>query len=48
MRNLLALLHYFGAIQTDGDWLNDWLSHMDADVAELAQAVGHFLATWGG
>lgn len=49
MRNLIALLHYFGVVLSDDpDWMNDWLSHMDADIAELAQAIGHFLASWGG
>jgi phage-related minor tail protein len=39
-----ALTLYFDAIRQDGDWLNDWLTHMPADVANLARQMGKALA----
>ncbi len=38
------VLKYFQAIQEDGDWLNDWLSHMPKDVANLSKQLGFILA----
>ena len=35
---------YFQAIQEDGDWLNDWLTHMPKDVANLAKQIGFILS----
>lgn len=39
-----ALIQYFEAIQEDGDWLNDWLTHMPKQVANVARELGKFLA----
>lgn len=39
-----ALTLYFEAIRQDGDWLNDWLTHMPKEVANLAQQMGKALA----
>ena len=35
---------YFEAIREDGDWLNDWLTHMPKDVANLAKQIGFVIA----
>ncbi|HSW76116.1 MAG TPA: hypothetical protein VLG50_03685 [Candidatus Saccharimonadales bacterium] len=39
-----ALGRYFEAIQEDGDWMNDWLTHMPGKVAALAEEMGKILA----
>lgn len=40
---LWALLNYFAVCLTDGDYLNDWLTHLPIDVNHALQVVGHFL-----
>jgi hypothetical protein len=35
---------YFQAIQEDGDWLNDWLTHMPKHIANVARQLGNVLA----
>lgn len=39
-----ALVQYFEAIQEDGDWLNDWLTHMPKQVADAAKQMGKLMA----
>lgn len=39
-----AVTAYFEAIQEDGDWLNDMLTHMPRQVAAIARQVGQALA----
>jgi hypothetical protein len=39
-----AVAKYFEAIREDGDWLNDWLTHMPKDVANLAKQIGFVIA----
>lgn len=39
-----AVTAYFEAIQEDGDWLNDMLTHMPKQVADIARQVGKALA----
>jgi hypothetical protein len=39
-----AVSKYFDAIREDGDWLNDWLTHMPKDVANLAKQIGFVIA----
>jgi phage-related minor tail protein len=39
-----AVSKYFEAIREDGDWLNDWLTHMPKDVANLAKQIGFVIA----
>jgi hypothetical protein len=39
------VLHkYFQAIQEDGDYLNDWLTHMPKNIADMARKIGKSLA----
>lgn len=42
---LLNLLRYLAIVITDGDWLNDWLTHLPADIAPAVQTVGQFIAS---
>lgn len=35
---------YFTAIQEDGDWLNDWLTHMPKQIRSTIQEMGKMLA----
>jgi phage-related minor tail protein len=39
-----ALQSYFDAIREDGDWLNDMLTHMPKNIANLAKQIGFVLA----
>jgi phage-related minor tail protein len=39
-----AVQSYFQAIVEDGDWLNDWLTHMPAQVQDYAKQLGFVLA----
>lgn len=39
-----AIHKYFQAIQEDGDWLNDWLSHMPKNIKNLAMQLGYVMA----
>jgi phage-related minor tail protein len=39
-----AVSKYFKAIQEDGDWLNDWLTHMPKDISDIARQMGKALA----
>lgn len=40
---LWALLNYFAVCLTDGDYLNDWATHLPHDVAHALVIVGHWL-----
>jgi hypothetical protein len=35
-----VLYDYFEAIQEDGDWANDWLTHMPKKLHDIAEAFG--------
>ena len=41
---LMAFLKYLAIVATDGDWANDWLTHVPASVAPHLEAVGQWLA----
>ena len=43
--DLLSLLRYLAIVITDGDYLNDWLTHLPSDVAPHVMEVGKFIAT---
>lgn len=47
---LTALMSYVGAVLTDGDWRNDWLTHLpDVGLMRLVVAVmGRLLACISG
>jgi phage-related minor tail protein len=38
-----AVQKYFQAIVEDGDWMNDWLTHMPKQVREYAKQLGYVL-----
>lgn len=38
-----ALTLYFDTVRQEGDWMNDWLTHMPNQVAELAAQMGRAL-----
>jgi hypothetical protein len=42
---LLNLLRYFSFVIVDGDWANDWLTHLDPSIAEAAQTIGQFISS---
>jgi len=39
-----ALVNYFEAIREDGDWLNDWLTHMPKQMHDVAMQMGKIIA----
>jgi hypothetical protein len=41
---LLDLFRYFAFVVIDGDYLNDWLTHLDPSIADAAQTIGIFIA----
>lgn len=36
-----ALMNYFQAVLADGDYLNDWLTHLPAWAQPSVETVGH-------
>ena len=38
---------YIGAVLEDGDYLNDWLTHLPESVQPAAEAFGRFVAAVG-
>ena len=40
--------NYIGAVMEDGDYLNDWLTHLPESLQPAAEAFGHFVAALGG
>ena len=41
----MQYIMYLLIVLTDGDYLNDWLTHMPADVATYAEVIGRFVST---
>lgn len=41
---LIDLLRYFAFVIAEGDWKNDWLTHLPVDLAPHVEVVGHFIA----
>lgn len=41
----MSLLYYFIGIIQDGDYLNDWLTHLPTILQPIILAIGHILAT---
>lgn len=41
---LNAIYNYFAAIIEDGDYLNDWLTHLPMVVGHIVLQIGMFLA----
>ena len=44
MSLLLDLLRYLSYVVVDGDWLNDWLSHLPAGMESYAIEMGKAVA----
>lgn len=42
---LHAIAWYYQAILVDGDWANDWLTHVPRALRPTLQAIGRMLAT---
>jgi hypothetical protein len=40
--------NYIGAVIEDGDYLNDWLTHLPESIQPAAEAFGRFVAALGG
>lgn len=45
MRHLLAFLKYISVVVVEGDWANDWITHLPEWVQPHLAEVGKFLAT---
>jgi hypothetical protein len=39
-----AVVLYLQAVAEDGDWLNDWLTHMPTWLARIMEVIGRWLA----
>lgn len=39
-----ALREYFGIVVSDGDWLNDWLTHLPEFLRPIVAMVGYLLS----
>ena len=42
--DLIDMARYFAIVITDGDWLNDWLTHLPTELAPHVIEVGKFIA----
>ena len=45
MRHLIAFLKYISVVVVEGDWANDWITHLPEWVQPHLAEVGKFLAT---
>jgi len=41
---MIALARYLLVVVTDGDYLNDWLTHLPADTIDATQTAGWLLS----
>lgn len=41
----MALVHYFAAVLADGDYLNDWLTHLPMMLRPVVEMLGWLVAT---
>lgn len=48
LHQLVALALYLHHTATDGDYLNDWLTHLPAELAAQALTVGRIIAAYCG
>lgn len=44
METLKALILYFEAVFQDGDYLNDWLTHLPTWAQDYVSLVGHTIS----
>lgn len=42
--DVIELIKYFAFVISEGDWLNDWLTHLPPTIADAAQVIGYWLA----
>jgi hypothetical protein len=40
----MSLILYFAAIMIDGDWMNDWITHLPAMIRPVIMQIGQILA----
>jgi len=45
MDNLLNMIRYFSFIVVEGDWANDWLTHLDIAIQPTVLEMGKAIAT---
>lgn len=38
-----AIRHYLHYVRLDGDWANDWLTHIPVIIRPFIEAIGHLL-----
>ena len=43
--DLIDLLRYFSAVLQDGDYLNDWLTHLPPTLADATLVIGTWLSS---
>ena len=41
---MTVFARYFAIVIEDGDWLNDWLTHMPVMIRPLIAAIGQLIA----
>jgi hypothetical protein len=41
-----ALIQYLAAVLDDGDYLNDWLTHLPTVIRPTVQLIGYLLAAF--
>lgn len=41
----MVLVYYFAAVLADGDYLNDWLTHLPTMLRPIVEMLGYVLAT---
>ena len=39
-----AIINYLAVFVTDGDYANDWLTHMPGDIANLLESTCHLIS----
>jgi hypothetical protein len=44
LQDLIDLIKYFAFTISEGDYLNDWLTHLPPDLADAARVIGEWLA----
>lgn len=47
MNNLISLIRYFAAVVEDGDYRNDWLTHLPLEIVDATRTLGEWLAGTG-
>jgi hypothetical protein len=43
-QDLFDLMRYFAFVVVEGDWANDWLTHLPSDLAPHVMVIGEWMA----